>query len=314
MVWNFYVLLLCSNFLVMKHLTFKRIQIGFLFRAIRTKKNNDLKKRQQEGKIFIRIGDGLTTPIELYTGVKCLRNNWRADCARVIGRSELVKSQNNSIQTLEVAVRNIHIDLVAKNEKVNPKIIKDILTGESEKNNDLLECFSKMIERDSSEHAITTQKHYRTTQKYLKSFIQNIYKKDTLPLAHIDIEFIESFNSWLFANTSCHKNGASKHHFRLQRFLDLELRRKNIHHNPYSEYKISKQKSNVTFLETEELDKLINAELDSTNNHELVRDGFLFCVYTGLSYSDFERITRDKIFKDIDGKPILRESRLKIFI
>ena len=49
---------------------------------------------------------------------------------------------------------------------------------------------------------------------------------------------------------------------------------------------------------------MMNTEMFDTT-HELVRDLFLFSVFTGLAYSDVKNLTTDNLFKlFFDGQPV----------
>jgi integrase len=80
--------------------------------------------------------------------------------------------------------------------------------------------------------------------------------------------------------------------------------------DPFANFKISFEKKERSFLTKAELIALYNEKLPS-ERLERVRDIFLFCSYTGLSYSDLQNLTKEKIRTNIDGHLWIMATRNK---
>ncbi|MCD4728958.1 MAG: site-specific integrase [Bacteroidales bacterium] len=74
-----------------------------------------------------------------------------------------------------------------------------------------------------------------------------------------------------------------------------------LQRNPFMNFKCSYKDTNRGYLTQEELDKLEAKEF-SIKRLEIVRDIFIFQCYTGLAYSDVERLTPDDVSTGIDGE------------
>ncbi|MDR1223000.1 MAG: site-specific integrase [Tannerella sp.] len=73
-----------------------------------------------------------------------------------------------------------------------------------------------------------------------------------------------------------------------------------IYKNSFADYSIQIKKTDRGYLTQEEIEILMKQEF-STKRLERVRDVFLFCCFTGLSYIDVKNLTEDHIRTSFDG-------------
>ena len=64
--------------------------------------------------------------------------------------------------------------------------------------------------------------------------------------------------------------------------------------NPFAGYLISPETKDRGFLDKEEINLLVNAKMKNAQ-YELVRDLFVFSIFTGLSYSDVKNLTKNHL-------------------
>ena len=69
--------------------------------------------------------------------------------------------------------------------------------------------------------------------------------------------------------------------------------------NPFAGY-INSRKRGQGYITKEEIHTMMNTEMPD-KTHELVRDLFLFSVFTGLAYSDVKNLTTDNLQTFFDG-------------
>jgi integrase len=80
--------------------------------------------------------------------------------------------------------------------------------------------------------------------------------------------------------------------------------------DPFMSYKVKIRDTNRTYLTEEELSKIADKKL-SVECLRMVRDIFIFSCYTGLAYSDVEKLTRSDISTGIDGEKWIFTTRTK---
>ena len=75
-------------------------------------------------------------------------------------------------------------------------------------------------------------------------------------------------------------------------------------------YKVQREIPERVFLTEEELRRLINKDF-SIKRLERVRDLFVFCCFTGLSYSDVKTLTPEHFETDENGRVWIKKKRVK---
>lgn len=88
-------------------------------------------------------------------------------------------------------------------------------------------------------------------------------------------------------------------HFR--KIINLCLAHRWIMENPFVFYKNTAKPKEKEFLTQDELDRIASKQFDI---HRLahVRDIFVFCCYTGLSYADVKKLHKTDIAKGVDDR------------
>ena len=81
-------------------------------------------------------------------------------------------------------------------------------------------------------------------------------------------------------------------------------------HDPFVGFKMAKREIERPFLVQEELDAIIEKDFP-IQRIDQVRDIFVFCCYTGLSYADVEKLTTEDITTGIDGEKWIWTARQK---
>ncbi len=93
----------------------------------------------------------------------------------------------------------------------------------------------------------------------------------------------------------------------------LEMSRKHLASNPFSEYKNPKKDKDGGYLLRNELEQLVIFNC-ATKKDELVKDVFVFSCFTGLSYSDMRGLRNSNIQDFFDGNQWIIIRRKKISI
>ncbi len=158
--------------------------------------------------------------------------------------------------------------------------------------------------------------HYKTSQRYMLSYILSEYEKADISLNDLSFEFVIGFESFLRSNVPANgqspmgNNTAMKHIKRLKRMATLAYRMEWMNRDPFANFKIKTEKKEREFLTADELESIENL----TSNLQrliVVKDIFVFSCYTGISYIDIINLTPSNIRLGIDGKFWIMSERLK---
>jgi len=107
-----------------------------------------------------------------------------------------------------------------------------------------------------------------------------------------------------------------KNHVILRQYVQEAINKDIIEKSPYYRFHPKKGKSKEpVYLEEHEIDLLLNCDKEikeHTDSDRLikVRDLFIFQCFTGLSYSDLMKLTKEEI-NEIDGVKVIKSNRVK---
>lgn len=130
----------------------------------------------------------------------------------------------------------------------------------------------------------------------------------------IDKPFVQEFFAYLQGyrregKIRCAVNGALKHITRFKRVMNLALQNEWINRNPVTLLHVKKEHVEKEFLTEQEIKQI--EELTLKPHLEIVRDIFLFSVYTGAAYVDVSNLAIGNIRQGIDRSLWLQYSRQK---
>lgn len=122
--------------------------------------------------------------------------------------------------------------------------------------------------------------------------------------------FLVGYEYYLRSEKACSGISAAKYIKHLRKIVNLCLAHGWITTNPFKFYKTNAKPKEKSYLNREELTRIEGKNLDIPRLQH-VRDIFVFCCYTGLSYSDVTKLCRDNIEVGIDNRFWIKIRRQK---
>lgn len=263
--------------------------------------------------IYLRITvDGVRT--EFTSGKSCDPARWNAKANCMIGAREEVRSFNHYLFTLEKQIDQVHTDLVTQGKEVTAQSIKNQYLGKQETPHNLLVAFQDhndkveaLLGKDFTKGTLTK---YNTTLKHIKSFLKSKYKASDLLVSNVDYHFITEFDFYLRTQCGCANNAAVKHLKNLGKVIRICLANRWIAYDPFLGHRNKMKKVSRVVLTEQELTLLAEKEF-AIARLRVVRDAFLFCCYTGLSFIDVQQLTKSEVRQGVDGSAWIIKSRHK---
>jgi hypothetical protein len=130
------------------------------------------------------------------------------------------------------------------------------------------------------------------------------------PEAEINLSFLVDFELYLLAIRGYSRNMAVTVMKKLRHIIEVALNKEWIYRNPFKELKLQWQKVDRGYLTQSELETMIDFRFED-ERLEQARDIFIFCSFTGLSYTDVKHLTNGNIQPSFDGKLWIRGNRKK---
>lgn len=286
-----------------------RNTFSILFFLHRSKSN-----KNQEHPIYCRLTvKGKSN--EFSTQIWLKNEKWNPSGGKVIGTNEFAKTSNYALSTIKNSLMQIRADLQSKGKLITAKNVINIHLGKSEKNYTLIELLEYFNEKHvkkliGKDYAVGTYNRYKTSQEHIKHFIQYKYKVNDLLLSELSYSFATDYEFYLKTVQECSHNTAVKYIKNLKAVLNFALSQEWIENNPLNRYKAKLDRIEKEYLNESEL-KIIESKEISNSRIDEVRDIFVFCCYTGLSYSDVEKLTKQNIVIGINGQSQINIRRTK---
>lgn len=242
-----------------------------------------------------------------------------ASCSAVaqksLGKTAVDKETNRYIEDLKLQIEETCNKLRQKNYPLNIENFKLMFQSEDNEYSTIKTLFEYHMIMEGKKLSQSTCYQYGVTLKYLLSYVRIKHKVADYDISIIDAAFVNEFFAYLQGYLRqdnmkrCDINGALKHMERFKKVMEMAFNNEWINRNPVKALKAHKEKTDINELDEEAVKRLSTVTLPP--NLGIVRDLFIFAVYTGVSYEDMTRLTQKNIVIGIDKSLWLHYKRVK---
>ena len=238
---------------------------------------------------------------------------WNVKEGKATGKSAESSEINALLEKTKAGIHKIYRDIQERENAVSAEKVKNIFLGIDSKQYMLLKSFDEHVEEKfnliGKRIVKSTYNRYYYLRIRLSEFLTEKYHLSDIPLREINYQFIRDFEMYLLTVRGNKQSTIAQYLINLKKIVELAYKNEWIFRNPFINYKIEDEKSERGFLTQREVEVLMNWKLDK--KLERTRDVFIFCCFTGLSYIDVFKLTRDKINLSIDGQQWIMGKREK---
>ncbi len=280
---------------------------------------NNSRQKLGKSQLFIRITIDCKRT-EIATKVYVDPSKWDKKTYQIKGIDLESQYANTQITEMINSIRIQIVKLQSLEEEITAIKLKAILLGKTidevkPKNKTLSDAFKyhHIILKDMlavGKLCDKTVYRYENTEFKFNTFLKEYYHKTEIDLIDIRLKHATEFNHYLLTNIKLQVNTAHKHIKNLKKVLSMAVGLDWIPTNPISQFKCSYRSPNREILIQSELDSLMNKKI-LINRLEEVRDVFLFCCYTGFSFSDVFKFDQNVVSYGLDGERWIFTTRLK---
>ena len=229
---------------------------------------------------------------------------WNIKHGKASGKAFEANHINNSIDSIKSTIFSHYQNFRERKANITAEIIKNSFLGLCESNETVLKLFDKhnedLAKMIDLEIGKVSYKRYLLGRKRLADFIYYKYKISDLAIKDITTTFIRDFEVYLRSDCKLTTNVTAKTLQYLKKIIIVAFNDGIIRSNPYGNFKIKMERIERGYLDQSELD-IIMEKYIPIKRIENVRDIFIFCCYTGLSYIDVQALKSDSIRKAFDG-------------
>jgi site-specific recombinase XerD len=270
-------------------------------------------RKKTEAPIYMRITVN-GSRVDLSTHQFTLDDKWDVKHGQVKGPKSETHSVNNTLDNLRSKVNKIFTQLETMGKPITAEIIRNTLEGKSINRRSLIEVFKLHNEQLQAKvghgHAYGTLEKYTATCNKVKNFIKFQYNRSDLFLDELDYQFIANYEIYLKLQVKNIHNTVSKSICFLKTIIHYSIGNGWLDKNPFTSFHCPYKDPERAFLSQGELDTLQNKQF-LINRLAIVRDMYVFSCFTGLPFSDLEKLTPADISTGIDGEKWLIYNRTK---
>jgi integrase len=242
--------------------------------------------------IYLRITvNGV--PKEMSTKRLCDPEKWNGKANRAIGNKEDIKALNAYLDVLQNQVYDARTHLIDRGKIVTALALKNIVSGEDQRqwmlmvlfkahNDDLKELIGKGVAKG-------THTNFETSYKHTGKFLKTVYKIEDINILSLDLEFIKKLYHWYRTVKKLNHNSALKNIANMKKTVLDCVDNGWLVADPFAKFEMTRDDVDTVYLTKEQVQAIANKEI---NNPRLsrVRDLFIFCCFTGLSFIDVKQL------------------------
>ena len=229
---------------------------------------------------------------------------WDVKNNRASGKSAEAQRINRAVDKIRVEVNRHYQEPMQTDGYVTAAKLKDAYLGIGVKQETMLKLFeqhnAEFAKKVGHSRAKGTFQRYITVCKHLREFIPHTYKREDIPLKELNLTFINDFEYFLRTEKKCRTNTVWGYMIVLKHIVSIARNDGRLPFNPFAGYINSPESVDRGYLTKSEIQTLMDAPMKNAY-HELVRDMFVFSVFTGLAYSDVKNLTTDNLQTFFDG-------------
>lgn len=240
--------------------------------------------------------------------------HWDVKTGRMTGRSVVALEANRMLDKIRVGINKAYQDICDKDNYVTAEKVRNVFLGMGMNHETLLAVFRQHNEDYAKQVGkIKSQRSYWkycTVYNHLSEFIRQRYKVSDIALKELAPAFITDFELFLRTEKNHCTNTIWSYMMPFKRIIYMSINNGWLQRDPFYAYSITKEETKRGFLSKEEIKMLIEGSFKK-KSYELIRDLFIFCCFTGLSWTDMANLTKENLQTSFDGHLWIKTNRQK---
>lgn len=224
---------------------------------------------------------------------------WDTKSGRATGRSAVAIESNRMLDNMRVSINKHYREIMDRDNYVTAEKVKNAFLGLEHRCRTLLQVFKQHNEDyekmyEAGMKAKATLLKYQCVYRHLEEFIYQRYHVRDIALKELTPAFISDFDIFLRTEKNCCTNTVWLYLCPLRTMVSIAISNEWLSRDPFRDYEVKKEQTTRYFLTKDEIRLLMDGKLKNAKQ-ELYRDLFVFCIFTGLSFSDMRNLSEENI-------------------
>ena len=224
---------------------------------------------------------------------------WDTKSGRATGRSAAAIEADRMLDNMRVSINKHYREIMDRDNYVTAEKVKNAFLGLEHRCRTLLQVFKQHNEDyekmyEAGMKAKATLLKYQCVYRHLEEFIYQRYHVRDIALKELTPAFISDFDIFLRTEKNCCTNTVWLYLCPLRTMVSIAISNEWLSRDPFRDYEVKKEQTTRYFLTKDEIRQLMDGKLKNAKQ-ELYRDLFVFCIFTGLSFSDMRNLSEENI-------------------
>lgn len=224
---------------------------------------------------------------------------WDTKSGRATGRSAAAIEANRMLDNMRVSINKHYREIMDRDNYVTAEKVKNAFLGLEHRCRTLLQVFKQHNEDyekmyEAGMKAKATLLKYQCVYRHLEEFIYQRYHVRDIALKELTPAFISDFDIFLRTEKNCCTNTVWLYLCPFRTMVSIAISNEWLSRDPFRDYEVKKEQTTRYFLTKDEIRQLMDGKLKNAKQ-ELYRDLFVFCIFTGLSFSDMRNLSEENI-------------------
>lgn len=239
---------------------------------------------------------------------------WDMKSNRATGRSTTALETNRHLDKIRVGINGKYQEIAERDNYVTAEKVKNAFLGLEMRYETLMKVFTQHNEDFAKQvgkmKCKSTYQKYCVVYKHLEEFLKIRYRVSDIALKELTPAFITDFELFLRTDKDCSHNTVWIYMMPLRRMITIAQNNGWIVRDPFAGYEIGMESVDRGYLTKDEIRLLLDATFKKKKD-ELVRDLYVFCCFSGLSFSDMKNLTKENLQTSFDGQLWIKTRRQK---
>ena len=240
---------------------------------------------------------------------------WDTKGGRMTGKSMQALEVNRKLDKMRVSINKHYQEILDRDNYVTAEKVKNAFLGLEYRCQTLLKVYAQYNDDyeklyKAGMRSWGSLRKYRCVYRHLQEFLQSRYHVNDISLKELTPAFITDFEAFLRTDKHLCENSLSVYMLPLRTMVFRAIDNGWLTRDPFHDYKVPKVETTRGFLTKEEIHLLMNAEL-KRKTMQLIRDLYLFCCFTGLSFADLKNLKEEHIQTFFDDSEWIMIDRQK---
>ena len=240
---------------------------------------------------------------------------WDTKANKTTGKSVVAQRINEKLENIKTNIGKQYQRICDRDSYVTAEKVKNAWLGFGDGYQLLLQTFDEYLNdfeknRVGKDRKASTLENYRKQYRRLAAFLQYEYKVEDIPFRELKREFIEKYVVYLSTVRGMLPGTLPNAIKKLKLMSYTAFKNGWIASDPFVGFRVTGKYRDRRFLSESEFQAVMDVQVPNYKT-AIVKDIFVFCCFTGLSYADVKKLSYDDTHTDERSDVWIIDNRAK---